>query len=42
MSSIMKGKNVGKKHMSNGIDHVFIHQEQIDYYLSLGYHFDKR
>ena len=42
MSSIMKGKNVGNKHMSNGTDHVFIHQEQVDYYLSLGYHFGKR
>ena len=35
----MMGKNVGKRHMSNGIDHVFIHSDKIQYYLSKGYHF---
>lgn len=35
----MMGQNVGKRHMSNDIDHVFIKPDKIEYYLSLGYHF---
>lgn len=35
----MMGQNVGKRHMSNGIDHVFIKPDEIEYYLSLDYHF---
>jgi len=33
------GKNLNKRHMSNGVDHVFINPDKIDYYLERGYHF---
>lgn len=29
-------------HMSNGIDHVFIKPEKVDYYLERGYHFGRK
>lgn len=31
-----------RRHMSNGIDRVFVKPDQIDYYLSLGYHFGRK
>lgn len=33
------GKNLNKRHMSNTVNHVFVKQEEVEYYLNLGYHF---
>lgn len=31
-----------RKHMSNGVDRVFVKPDEIDYYLELGYHFGRK
>ncbi len=31
-----------RRHMTNGIDRVFVKSEEIDYYLNLGYHFGRK
>mgnify|MGYP003291280151 CR=1 FL=1 len=35
-------QNKKRRHMSNGVNHVFVLPEQIDYYLKLDYHFGKK
>lgn len=39
---ILSEQNKKRRHMSNGIDHVFCLPEQFDYYLSLYYHFGRK
>ena len=41
-SDALKGKHKNRRHMTNGINKVFIKPDEIDYYLERGYHFGRK
>lgn len=41
-SEALMGKNKNKHHLTNGIDHVFVKSEMVNYYLERGYHLGRK
>lgn len=42
LSQLLKGKSKDKRWMSNGVQQIFVKQENTEYYLSKGYHFGRK